>query len=200
LLTVNRLYEKEKGMVKLKSLVKSRPLNSIHRDIEYPDKFMPFYLYGSDHEAHITHALVKSPNISLSASSITFNPALPAPVTSILPQGLILGLVEIPEASVQPFPERNTDLSENFLFAPEKKFKVAIYKDPKESAAEGPGLLKDLGTALYEGEMTLGENTFVDAEGPNEDKLKDIKVESDDWQRKLDEIGAVLDGSHINCN
>lgn len=200
LLTVNRLYEKEKGMVKLKSLVKSRPLNSIHRDIEYPDKFMPFYLYGSDHEAHITHALVKSPNISLSASSITFNPTLPAPVTSLLPEGLILGLVEIPEASVQPFPETNSDLSENFLFAPGKKFKVAIYKDPKESSAEGPGLLKDLGTALYEGEMTLGENVFVDAEGPNEDKLKDIKVESDDWQRKLDEIGAVLDGSHINCN
>ncbi|CAG7558667.1 unnamed protein product [Fusarium equiseti] len=200
LLTVNRLYEKENGMVKLKSLVKSRPLNSIHRDIDYPDKFMPFYLYGSDHEAHITHTLVKSPNISLSASSITFNPALPAPVTSLLPEGLILGLAEIPEASVQPFLERNTDLSENFLFAPKKNFKVAIYRDPKESAAEGPGLLKDLGAALYEGEMTLGENVFVDAEGPNEDKLKDIKVESDDWQRKLDEIGAVLDGSHINCN
>ncbi|KAJ4139760.1 hypothetical protein NW768_001104 [Fusarium equiseti] len=193
------LYEKEKGMVKLKSLVKSRPLNSIHRDIDYPDKFMPFYLYGSDHEAHITHALVKSPNISLSASSTTFNPALPPAVTSLLHEGLILGLMEIPEASVQPFPERNSDLSENFLFAPGKKFKVAIYKDPKDSTAEGPGLLKDLGSALHECEMTLGENVFVDAEGPNEDKLKDIKVESDDWQRKLDEIGAVLDGSHINC-
>jgi hypothetical protein len=160
---------------------------------------MPFYLYGSDHEAHITHILVKSPNISLSASSITFNPALPAPVTSLLPEGLILGLVEIPEVSVQPFPERNTDLSENFFFAPGKKFKVDISKDPKEPTADGPDLLKNLEAALYSGEMTLGENVFVDAEGPNEDKLKDIKVESDDWQRKLDEIGAVLDGSHINC-
>ena len=199
-LTTNRLYEKEKGMVKLKSLVKSRPLNSIHRDIDYPDKFMPFYLYGSDHEAHISHTLVKSPNISLSASSVTFNPALPAPVTSLLQQGLILGLTEIPEASVQPFPERNGDLSENFFFASGKKFKVAIYKDPKEPTADGPGLLDNLGTALSEAEMTLGENVFVDVEGPNEDKLKDIKVESDDWQRKLDEIGAVLDGSHIHCN
>ncbi|RBR06154.1 uncharacterized protein FIESC28_11169 [Fusarium coffeatum] len=194
------LYEKEKGVVKLKSLVKSRPLNSIHRDIDYPDKFMPFYLYGSDHEAHVTHTLVKSPNISLSASSVSFNPALPAPVTSLLPQGLILGLVEIPEASVQPFSEQNSDLSEDFFFAPGKKFKVAIYKDPKEPTADGPGLLENLGTALFEAEMTLGENVFVDAEGPNEDKLKDIKVESDDWQRKLDEIGAVLDGSHVNCN
>ncbi|GKU09337.1 unnamed protein product [Fusarium langsethiae] len=193
-------YEKEQGVVTLKSMVKSRPLNSINRDIEYPDRFMPFYLYGSEDELHITHALVKSPNISLSASNVTFDPPLPSSVTSkLLSHGLILGLVQIPEASMQPFAEKNKDLEEDFFFSNGKQFKVAVWEDPNPSDHAGPDLLKRLGDdakELYEGEMTLGDNVFVDAEGPNEDKLKDIKVESDAWQRKLDEIGSVLDGTH----
>ncbi|CAF3488065.1 unnamed protein product [Fusarium graminearum] len=189
-------YEKAQGVITLKSMIKSRPLNSINRDIDYPDEFMPFYLYGSEDELHITHALVKSPNISLSASNVTFTPPLPSSVTGNLSQGLILGLVEIPEASMQPFAERNKDLGEDFFFSSKKEFKVSVWKDPKASDAEGPDLLKDLDDELYEGKMTLGENVFVDAEGPNEDQLKDIKVESDAWQRKLDEIGSVLDGTH----
>ncbi|KAK6713596.1 hypothetical protein SNK04_004560 [Fusarium graminearum] len=195
-LTIFRDYEKAQGVITLKSMIKSRPLNSINRDIDYPDEFMPFYLYGSEDELHITHALVKSPNISLSASNVTFTPPLPSSVTGNLSQGLILGLVEIPEASMQPFAERNKDLGEDFFFSSKKEFKVSVWKDPKASDAEGPDLLKDLDDELYEGKMTLGENVFVDAEGPNEDQLKDIKVESDAWQRKLDEIGSVLDGTH----
>lgn len=196
LLTIDRKYEKRKGVITMKSMIKSRPLNSIHRDIEYPDKFMPFYLYGSNHEVHITHTLVKSPNIALSANNVTFEPPLSSSVTSLLSQGLILGLSEIPEASMQPFAERNDDLAENFFFSPGKTFKVVVWKDPKDPDAEGPGLLDGLEDALYEGDMTLGENVFVDAEGPNQDKLKDVKIESDSWQRKLDEIGSMLDGTH----
>lgn len=195
-LTIFRDYEKAQGVITLKSMIKSRPLNSINRDIDYPDELMPFYLYGSEDELHITHTLVKSPNISLSASNVTFTPPLPSSVTGNLSQGLILGLVEIPEASMQPFAERNKDLGEDFFFSSKKEFKVSVWKDPKASDAEGPDLLKDLDDELYEGKMTLGENVFVDAEGPNEDQLKDIKVESDAWQRKLDEIGSVLDGTH----
>jgi hypothetical protein len=196
-LTFCREYQKEQGVITLKSAIKSRPLNSINRDIEYPDKFMPFYLYGSEDELHITHTLVKSPNISLSASNVTFEPPIPSSVTSnLLTDGLILGLVQIPEASVQPFAQQNKDLEEDFFFSSGKKFKVSIWEDPKSYDQAGPGLLKDLDDDLYEGVMTLGENVFVDAEGPNEDQLKDIKVESDAWQRKLDEIGSVLDGTH----
>ncbi|CEI60384.1 unnamed protein product [Fusarium venenatum] len=190
-------YQKAQGVITLKSAIKSRPLNSINRDIEYPDKFMPFYLYGSEDEFHITHTLVKSPNISLSASNVTFEPPIPSSVTSnLLSDGLILGLVEIPEASVQPFAESNKDLEEDFFFSSGKKFKVAVWEDQKSYDQAGPELLKDLDDELYDGVMTLGENVFVDAEGPNEDKLRDIKVESDAWQRKLDEIGSVLDGTH----
>ncbi|RGP63878.1 hypothetical protein FLONG3_9772 [Fusarium longipes] len=190
-------YENAQGIITLKSVIKSRPLNSIHRDIEYPDKFMPFYLYGSEDELHITHTLVKSPNIALSASNVTFKPPLPSSITdNLLTHGLILGLSQIPEASMQPFAERNKDLVEDFFFSRGKSFKVSIWEDLKVCDAEGPGLLDGLEDELYEGQMTLGQNVFVDAEGPNEDQLKDIKVESDAWQRKLDEIGSVLDGTH----
>jgi hypothetical protein len=199
-LTIHRDYEKKQGYITLKSMIKSRPLNSINRDIEYPDKFMPFYLYGSEDEMHITHTLVKSPNIALSASNVTFDPPLTSTIGSLLPQGLILGLSQIPEASMQPFAEQNKDLDENFFFSHGKSFKVSIWEDPKAGDVEGPHLLDDLDDELYEGVMTLGENVFVDAEGPNRDQLKGIKVESDAWQRKLDEIGSVLDGSHTCKN
>ncbi|KAG9499668.1 hypothetical protein J7337_008127 [Fusarium musae] len=198
-------YHQRDGIITLNSVVKSRPLNSIHREIDYPTDFMPFYLYGNEKEIHCSHMLVKSPNISLAANHVTFKPSLTAEinhrqsVAELLAEGMILGLSEIPEDSMQPFPERNQDLPEEFFFRQGQKFKVKIWKDPKDAAARGPGLLKDLGRHLYEGVMTLGENVFVDAEGPNEDKLKDRKVESDSWQRKLDEVGRLLDGTHVNC-
>ncbi|KAF4999003.1 hypothetical protein FGRMN_2802 [Fusarium graminum] len=197
---------KSDGTITVKSVVKSRPLNSIHRDIEYPAEFMPFYLYGNEQEIHCSHMLVKSPNIALAASNVKFRPSLASSIDhgqsldDLLAKGLILGLSEIPEASVQPFAERNRDLAEKFFFRHGQTFQVKVWKDPRDSVAEGPGLLEGLGEYLYEGEMTLGENVFVDVEGPNEDKLKDTKIESDSWQRKLDEIGSMLDGTHICTN
>ncbi|KAM0351849.1 hypothetical protein ACHAPU_002362 [Fusarium lateritium] len=167
---------------------------------------MPFYLYGNEQEIHCSHILVKSPNIALAASNVKFTPSLASkidhrqPLADVLAEGLILGLSEIPEDSVQPFAERNQDLAEEFFFRQGQTFKVKIWKDPRDPAAEGPGLLEDLGKHLYEGEMTLGENVFVDVEGPNEDKLKDVKIESDSWQKKLDEIGSMLDGTHTCTN
>jgi hypothetical protein len=99
---------------------------------------------------------------------------------------------------MQPFAEKNQDLAEEFFWRQNQQFKVKIWKDPKAADARGPELLKDLGKPLYEGEMILGENIFVDAEGLNEDKQKEIKVEEDSWQRKLDEVGRILDGTHAH--
>ncbi|KAF5018638.1 hypothetical protein F66182_9388 [Fusarium sp. NRRL 66182] len=188
-------YHHKDGNVTLKAVVKNRPLNSIYRDIEYPDEFMPFYLYGTQQEMHISHMLVKAPNIALSSSNVKFKP-VPSEVSQHLAEGLILGLSEMPEDAMQPFAETNQGLAEDFFFAQKKSFKVKIWVDPKGTGGTGPELLKDLGDALYQGEMTLGENVFVDVEGPNEDKHKDRKIESDSWQRKLDEIGSMLDGTH----
>ncbi|KAF9780384.1 hypothetical protein IL306_000267 [Fusarium sp. DS 682] len=198
-------YHQRDGKITLNSVVKSRPLNSTNRELDYPAEFMPFYLYGNETEIHCSHMLVTAPNISLAANNITFDPPLSSEInhrqtaSELLAEGLILGLTEIPEASMQPFAERNQDLAEEFFFRQGQTFMVKIWKDPKDASAHGPGLLKDLGRHLYEGKMTLGENVFVDAEGPNEDKLKERKVESDSWQRKLDEVGSLLDGTHVDC-
>ncbi|KAM5346129.1 hypothetical protein ACJ41O_009134 [Fusarium nematophilum] len=198
-----RKYHHMEGTMHLKSVVKSRPLNSAHRDSEYPSEFMPFYLYGTQQETHISHMLVKAPNISLSASNVKFEPSLseisyPKPISGLLAGGLILGLSEIPEDSMQPFAEKNKDIPEDFFFSHHKKFNAKVWEDPKGAGEVGPGLLKGLGDPLYDGEVTLGENVFVDVEGPNEDKHKDTKPASDSWQRKLDEIGSMLDGTHIS--
>ncbi|KAF4984522.1 hypothetical protein FZEAL_318 [Fusarium zealandicum] len=198
-----RKYHHKDGTVHFKSVVKSRPLNSANRDSEYPDKFMPFYLYGTEQEMHMTHMLVKAPNVSLSASNVKFEPSLgdmahSKALSELLADGLILGLSEIPEDAMQPFAETNHDLAEDFFFSHKKKFQVKVWEDPKGAKGVGPGLLKGLGEdALYEGEVTLGENVFVDVEGPNEDRHKDRKVESDSWQRKLDEVGSMLAGTHV---
>ncbi|KAM0437881.1 hypothetical protein ACHAPT_002246 [Fusarium lateritium] len=198
-----RKYHHKEGTVHLKSVVKSRPLNSPYRDSEYSSEFMPFYLYGTEKEVHISHMLVKAPNICLSASNVKFQPSLseishPKTISELLAGGLILGLSEIPEDSMQPFVEKNKDLADKFFFDHNKKFSVKIWADPKAAGDAGPNLLKGLGDPLYDGEITLGENVFVDVEGPNEDKHHDTKPASDTWQRKLDEIGSMLDGSHIH--
>ncbi|KAF5548963.1 L-tyrosine decarboxylase [Fusarium mexicanum] len=125
-------YHQRDGTITLNSVVKSRPLNSIHREIDYPAEFMPFYLYGNEKEIHCSHMLVKSPNISLAANNITFDPSLSTEinhrqsVAELLAEGMILGLSEIPEDSMQPFPERNQDLAEEFFFRQGQKLKVKI--------------------------------------------------------------------------
>ncbi|KAK7420377.1 hypothetical protein QQX98_002800 [Neonectria punicea] len=197
-----KMYERdapehsEFGAVALKSVVKSRPLNSAHRDSEYPSDFMPFYLYGTEEETHISHMLVKAPNISLSANNLKFTPDLPEATLPLLAEGLILGISEIPEIAVQPFPPKNENLPKDFFFSKGRKFQAKIWKDPKSPKEDGPGLLEGLGDPLYTGEMTLGENVLVDVEGPNKDEFQDKPPVSDSWQEELNKIGSMLDGTY----
>ena len=193
----------ESGTVGFKSIVKSRPLNSCYRDTKYPAQFMPFYLYGNKQELFIDHMLVTAPNIYLSASDIKFSPDLTEKALSLLEDGLILGLTEIPEAALQPFPGKNADLPKSFFFSAGKEFEVKVWKDPRGAVDAGPGLLDDLEKEdpVYTGKMTRGKNVLVDVEGPNKDDFAEKPVESDSWQKKLDEIGSMLDGTYgTECN
>ncbi|KAK9439934.1 pyridoxal-dependent decarboxylase domain protein [Metarhizium brunneum] len=183
------------GVVTFKKVIKSRPLNSANQDGEYPAHFMPFYLYGTEKQKHISHVLVRAPNIDLSASDVSFSEPLPKAVNDLLGKGLILGLSDIPEASKQPMPVQNKLLPKNFFFGERKKLKVEVWEDPNESWSAGPGLLEGLKKKLYTGTMTLGHSVLVDAEGPNKDKFVRITVDSDSWQKELDAIAAVLSGS-----
>ncbi|KPM44453.1 hypothetical protein AK830_g2118 [Neonectria ditissima] len=184
------------GAVLLKSVVKSRPLNSAHRDDEYPADFMPFYLYGTQQDTHISHMLVKAPNIALCASNLTFTPDLPEESAPLLAEGLVLGLSEVPENAMQPFLEKNDNLPAGFFFGKGKQFQVKVWKDPKSPGEEGLGLLEDLGDPLYTGEVTLGGHVLVDAEGLNRDEFLDKPPVSDSWQKELDKIGSMLDGTY----
>ena len=159
------------GQVTLKSVIKSRPLNTANQDQVYPSDYVPFYLYGAGEQKHITHMLVRSPNIALCGSNVSFSAPLPEEVSKMLPKGLILTLSEIPEASKQPLPVVNNLLPKNFFFGPRKSFQVDIWEDPNEAQSQGPGLLDDLTNKLYTGTMNLSEMVLVDAQGPNKDKF-----------------------------
>lgn len=175
-------------------MVKSRPLNSINRDDTYPADFMPFYLYGEPNDMHISHMLVHAPNVDLSASGLTFSPSLPQEALALLPKGLILGLSEISEEAMQPFPSGNENLPEKFFFRKANVLKVEVWKDPNGPKDKGPGLLDNLGSPLYTGQMTLGKSILVDLDGPNKDPYKQQQPVEDAWQDQLDTIGDMLKG------
>ncbi|KAK6346656.1 hypothetical protein TWF696_006775 [Orbilia brochopaga] len=186
------------GNVTLTSVVKSRPLNTANQDVEYPAEFTPFYLYGTAKEQHISHMLVRAPNIALSASNLVFEPELPSKVCDLLShsRGLILGLMDIPEASRQPFPMENKSLRRDLFFKKDETFNVKIWDDCNPVGGGGPNLLDRRGDLLHECKMTLGKYVVVDAEGPNKDRFSRINVDSDSWQKELDKIGNILSGEY----
>ncbi|KAA8646784.1 hypothetical protein EYZ11_011412 [Aspergillus tanneri] len=182
--------------VKMTRIVKSRPLNSVNRDDHYPRHFMPFYLFGSQDEHHISHMLLQSPNVSLSASNVQLQDALARKVASRLAkhEGLILTLTEYREETMHPFPPKNDDsmlISDNFFFREGQTFEVKVYEDPKPDTANGPGLLDELRTPIARGRMTLGSDVHVDVETLNRDPF-DEQEDDVKWDSELDEITNVL--------
>ncbi|KAF7591349.1 hypothetical protein BBP40_001627 [Aspergillus hancockii] len=179
------------GSVSLTRVVKSCPLNSANRDLQYPDKFMPFYLYGSNDEKHISHMLLKAPNAALSASNVSFNAELHEKVHSQLSAGLIVTLSKIPEAPMQPFPTDNK-LPEFFPFKRNGEFEVKVWKDPNGPESKGPGLLNDLKDLIGTGKMTLGVEVDLDAGGPNKDQLDKSGIDPKPVERALQEIKDLI--------
>ncbi|KAH8703847.1 pyridoxal phosphate-dependent transferase [Talaromyces proteolyticus] len=188
--------------VSIKKIVISRPLNSANRDLEYPQQFMPFYLYGTESEHHISHMLLKSPNISLSAGEIELESELAKSIKQHLSDarnrdsGLILALTNAREACMHPFPENNKDLPGQIFFQSGQTYDVKVYYDPQQDPwAEGPGLLDQLGSPLAQGRMKLSRDVFVDVEYLRADPFKNPKPKPEtNWEDKLDEIKAVLGG------
>lgn len=180
--------------VEMTRVVKSRPLNSANRDDHYPRHFMPFYLYGSSTEYHISHMLLQAPNVNLSACDVKLSPELSEKVSPELGKGLILTLTGYREETMHPFPQKNNDTvftSDHFFFRPERTFKVKVYQDPKPNIANGPGLIDNLGTPIARGEMTLGNDVHVDVEALNWDPLEEVGLDVP-WDSELDKIQGVL--------
>ncbi|GFF60363.1 L-2,4-diaminobutyrate decarboxylase [Aspergillus udagawae] len=183
------------GVVRLTRIIKSRPINSSSHDPTYPQQYMPFYLYGYAKEKHISHMLLRAPNIALSASNVALSPELDQAIRPHLPEGLILTLSSIPEVSVQPCMIKNQDIPPYFFFQRKKQFKVTVWRDPRSPIAEGPGLLEGLRNPIGSGTMTLGNHVDVDAEEVNHNPADCLRIDPTPWQ-DFDRIGDILDGTY----
>lgn len=182
--------------ITIKKLVKSRPLNSINLDSNYPGTFTPFYLYGNEKEKNIDHMLLRAPNAQFSAEGVTLE--LDRTLSDEqLSKGPILCVQEHREEPSQPFPS-NDDLqtSSSFWFKPGKKLAVKIYRDLNPAASEGPGLAKSCENSenlLATGHVTLGKGVvYVDSEMMNKDPFKQPE-KVDKWRDEFDKIGKSME-------
>jgi hypothetical protein len=156
---------------------------------------MPFCLYGSAKEKHISHMLLRAPNIALSAGNVALSPELDQVIRPHLPEGLILTLSSIPEVSVRPCIIKNQDIPPYFFFQRKKQFKVTVWRDPRSPIAEGPGLLEGLRNPIGSGTMTLGNHVDVDADEVNHNPADFLRIDPTPWQ-DFDRIGDFLDGTY----
>ncbi|PGH00702.1 hypothetical protein AJ79_08122 [Helicocarpus griseus UAMH5409] len=178
--------------VTITRIIKDRPLASIYRDSAYPSAYMPFYIYGDSKQQHISHMLLKAPNIGLCAGNVTLqlNDGQILNDTD-LSRGAILCLTKVPEAARQPFPAKNADIPRGFFFRAGEKFPIKIYSDPHDASTGGPGLLDGLTEVLADGTMTLGRDLQVDAESVNRDIFKRVDKVSR-WRDEFGKIGKEL--------
>lgn len=176
----------------LKRVIKSRPLNSANREADYPEDYMPFYLYGSGKQWHISHMLLQAPNATFSAGNVKLDDKL---VSSLnkghAEKGAILALTEVPETPMQPFPTSKSELPACFFFQPDKKYKVKVWDDPNDASAAGPGLLEGLGEPI-EGTITLSKEIHIDLEWINKDPFeREDRVGK--WRDEFSQIGKKLE-------
>ncbi|KAI9038294.1 pyridoxal phosphate-dependent decarboxylase family protein [Aspergillus affinis] len=179
----------------LSHLIAHHSLSRRTQDPIYPDE-MPFYLYGRPFDWHISHIMVRAPNIVLNASNIHLwiENNIYVPFAEIK-HSLILTFADIHEASRHPFPPLNKDLGPDFFFRPGELFRVNVWKDPGLWGGEdgGVSLMERLrGTRdakVATGWVQLGEEVFVDVEDVNmdEDEVKRCH-DGDDERSWLDEF------------
>ncbi|PPR01035.1 hypothetical protein CVT26_015636 [Gymnopilus dilepis] len=140
-------------------VISDRSIAPGHLDKEYP-AFMPFYLYGSDSQQHISHMLVRAPNVQLRASRIVLD--IDKPISSLATGGFLRRLIVIAdniyENAMQPF---NADHKPSF-FAPGRILNVSLYEDPNAADTPGPGLLENLGPAVAKGTLALSAGLHID--------------------------------------
>lgn len=175
---------------------------------------MPFYLYGdldgasgsSSSKLNIDHALLRSPNIQLTAPGVdlTFS----SPPRQVRENGsgsgnrspLLLFLDEVREETMQPFPDKNTTLASlpNFFFREGAEFAVSVWEDPVAGCQDGQQVLEawerlgsggDEDLLVGRGTMTLSCGVFVDAEWLNVDPYKRVDPVGA-WLKECEKIGS----------
>ena len=103
---------------------------------------------------------------------------------------------------MQPFQSTEGPLGDtlasdsNFFFRPGQKFSVSVYEDGKGAGEPGPGIVEVSKLKLLgKGEMTLGEERYVDSVLMNKDpyEMKDGNEKFKVWKAVFDQIGKELD-------
>ena len=153
---------------------------------------MPFYLYGTKEDMNLDHMLVCSPNIQLSADSVTLKLDIELSADQ-LAKGLIVKADAYSEVAMQPFPDTETVLAQkSFFFQAGRSFHAQVFEDTKSANAHGPGL-DDTGSAkpIATGLVKLGGNIFVDSDKLNEDPFF-VPDKYPMWKAEFDKIGKEL--------
>ncbi|KAF4543741.1 Pyridoxal-dependent decarboxylase domain protein [Lasiodiplodia theobromae] len=202
-----------------------RPLTGPSLATEYPSTRMPFYLYGdldgassgssSSSKLHIDHALLRSPNIQLTAPGVDLS--FSSPPRQVRENGtssgsgsgsgnrtpLLLFLDDVREETMQPFPDKNATLASlpNFFFREGAEFAVSVWEDPVAGCQDGQQVLEaweklgkggdgggDEDLLVGRGTMKLSCGVFVDAEWLNVDPYKRVDPVGA-WLKECEKIG-----------
>ncbi|KKY21241.1 putative pyridoxal-dependent decarboxylase domain protein [Diplodia seriata] len=195
--------------VKVKRKWLDRPLTGPSLATDYPSGRMPFYLYGDldatdSAQLHIDHALLRYPNIQLTAPAINLSFPTAPQKRDASHDGtpLVLFINDVREETMQPFPDKNATLASlpNFFFREGKEFAVSVWKDPVAGSQDGQEVLEawekmgkgdegdDSQLLVGRGKMTLGPGVFVDAEWLNVDPYKRVDPVAA-WIKELEKIG-----------
>lgn len=171
---------------------------------------MPFYLYGDLDDGasklHIDHALLRSPNIQLTAPGVGLS--FSSPPHQVRENGggsrnpLLLFLDDVREQTMQPFPDKNATLASlpNFFFREGAEFAVSVWEDPAAGCQDGQEVLEawerlgrgdggDEDLLVGRGKMTLSCGVFVDAEWLNVDPYKRVDPVGA-WLKECEKIGS----------
>ncbi|KAL7935760.1 pyridoxal phosphate-dependent transferase [Trichoderma chlorosporum] len=131
-------------------------------DQTYPDR-MPFYLYGSNAEAHLDHVLKKAPNGMISADNVklTLEPELS---DAQLAKGVVAVFEDVFETAIQPLPLDKSSIvlaASGLRMEPGEKHKTSVY--------ESYAAFKGGSAPIAKGDITLGKYVFADWNDVNMD-------------------------------
>ncbi len=128
---------------------------------------MPFYLYGTQEDAHLDHVITALPNIQLSAGEIhcNFDPKLTA---EDFEKGLIAIANDVHESMMQPFPlMKDFIITDNFFFNTGNTLHVTVYRDPYPASTMSRTTISEIKEVVTKGTITLNGNLYVDTDALN---------------------------------
>ncbi|PYH70873.1 pyridoxal phosphate-dependent decarboxylase family protein, partial [Aspergillus vadensis CBS 113365] len=116
--------------ITIEQVLVDEPLSADHSDVNYPTLGTPFYLYGTRDQKHITHMLLRGPNVEISASNIHITGGdgeASRDWDDLTSGGLsIIAFTEEIEAAKFPLPRAHDFVADSFFFAPGKTFRAEV--------------------------------------------------------------------------